>query len=159
MISVDNILVPVDFSPGSELALRYARFLADRFGAVLHVLHVWDLPDFLIPDTMVGGPPEESESVQLGEVVESEAERRLRDFVRDVHPQDLQVRLEFGSPSHKIIEVAHTQDIDLIVMATAGRLGLSAMLVSSCAAKVMRGAPCPVLTVRADQHLEVASAA
>lgn len=156
-MAVQNILVPVDFSPGSKLALRYARFLADRFDARLHVLHVWDLPAFLIPETMVGGP--DKESVPLAEVVESEAGRQLQDFVRDERPEDLRELLEFGSPSHKIIQVAREQEIDLIVMATAGRLGLSAMLISSCAAKVMRSAPCPVLTLRSDQQIEMESAA
>jgi nucleotide-binding universal stress UspA family protein len=144
---IRKILVPLDFSPPSDQALAYARALAADSGASLHVLHV-------VEDRLLSGPwPNE---VYLGELPKlratliGDAEERLRECAKLVEAEGVQVTCEvaIGGPTHTIVDAAATSDIDLIVMGTHGRTGLTHLLIGSVAERVIRHAPCPVLVVR-----------
>ena len=141
-----RILVPMDFSAPSDAALEYARTVAARFGASLHLLHVAEDPyralysaEAYVPD--VEGLREELIAAAIG---------RLKDRLRSSDVRELEPTTEalIGTPAWSIVEYAGAHDIDLIVMGTHGRGGMSHLLMGSVAERVVRTAPCPVLTVR-----------
>jgi nucleotide-binding universal stress UspA family protein len=146
MVSLTTILVPTDFSPPSEAALAYARALAESFGATIHVLHVIENPFLSMGPTELFVPAPQS----FAEELDGEALRRLD----ALFPGDDRARfgartvLRHGRPYVEIDDYAREHQIDLIVMGTHGRTALAHLLLGSVTEKVIRTAPCPVLTVR-----------
>jgi nucleotide-binding universal stress UspA family protein len=144
MPKVQRILVPVDFSEPSKKALEYALYFANRFDAKIDVLHVWKPAEYA-GDAMVTLTRSEPE-LTLSTFLRNHADRQLTAFLQDV-PHSNRM-LESGDPAQVIARVARESGYDLIVMGTHGRTGLSHMMVGSVAEKVVRLAPCPVLTYR-----------
>ena len=149
MITLKRILVPTDFSEPSAIALKYARAFAEAFGASLDVLHVMEDPFIYAPTSEGYVPP----SGMLEEM-----ERNTRERLNKVLPEDArkelraEVVLKKGSPFVEIVRYARENNVDLIVMGTHGRGPIAHMLMGSVAEKVVRKAPCPVLTVRHPEH-------
>jgi nucleotide-binding universal stress UspA family protein len=141
-----RILVPTDFSAPSDAALEYARSVATRFGASLHLLHVVEDPYRAVYSAEVYVPEIEG----LREEILGNALGRLHDRLtpQDVSQLDATTDAVIGTPAWSIVEYAGGRDIDLIVMGTHGRSGMSHLLMGSVAEQVVRTAPCPVLTVR-----------
>ena len=133
-----RILVPIDFSAPSDAALASARTLASTFGASLHVLHVMEN---VFLRAVVGDPHDLQVAArrQLNERLTDDDRRRLR-AVTVVEQSD--------EPADEIVSYARTANIDLIVMGTHGRSGVAHMLMGSVAERVVRSAPCPVMTMR-----------
>ncbi|HQY06602.1 MAG TPA: universal stress protein [Lacunisphaera sp.] len=132
---IQHILVPLDFSGKSRQALRYAVPLAEKFAAVVHLVHV--LP-----------PPTKSEQADLPRRKHA-AIKRLGDMAALLPPR-LRTgnAVLLGKPADEILALARRNNIDLIVLTTKGRTGLARALVGSTAESIMRHAPCPVLSVR-----------
>jgi nucleotide-binding universal stress UspA family protein len=141
-----RILVPLDFSTPSDAALDYARIVAARFGASLHLLHVAEDPYRALYSAEVFVPEMEG----LRDEILGDATGRLKDRLRDSEMTELHATAEaiIGTPASSIVEYAGGREIDLIVMGTHGRGGMSHLLMGSVAERVVRMAPCPVLTVR-----------
>ncbi len=145
MIHIQKILFPTDFSDTSSTALGHALMLADRFSAVLTMLHA-ATPDETEKD--IHFPEidpawdefEESLAEQLAQIIGAEPSHKLR-IDRVVHQN--------ADPIKEICSFADTNNIDLIIMGTHGRTGLSHLLSRSVAESVVRSASCPVMTVRA----------
>lgn len=146
MISFARILAPSDFSDHSAKALRYACGLAERFNAELHLIHVLSEivptgPDPLLIPVM---PPQFYE----------EDEQRALELLKDVlkpewgTPTSRTTVVRWGTPAESIVDYASECGADLLVIATHGRTGLSHVLLGSVAERIVREAPCPVLTVR-----------
>ena len=148
MINLKTILVPSDFSECSDAALRYGLELARRFDARLHLLHV-------VQDPLTQPWAAEGFSAPLFEVVadwRKEAMERLAALVPAADATRVTVEATVAFPFNEIIRCATENNIDLIVMGTHGRGGMSHMLLGSIAEKVIRRSPCPVLTVRHPQR-------
>ncbi len=148
MIDLKTILVPSDFSVCSDAALRYGLELARKFNASVHLLHV-------IQDPATQPWAAEGFAVPLLEVVDQwqkDALERLRTSMPAEDRARVIVECRIASPYPEILRYAAEHDIDLIVMGTHGRGGVTHMLLGSIAEKVIRRAPCPVLTVRHPQH-------
>jgi nucleotide-binding universal stress UspA family protein len=144
---ITRILVPVDFSSHSDRAFRYALRLANRFDASLELLHVIDNPiasGAWTAEVYVPNLPE------MLDTLRREAEKRLAVLKSDAGRGGVYVETDVltGQPAHTIVEHAQTGGFDLIVMGTHGRTGFSHLFVGSVAERVVRRAPCPVLTVR-----------
>jgi nucleotide-binding universal stress UspA family protein len=152
-----RILVPIDFSPPSDAALEYARSVAARYGASLHLLHVAEDPYRAFYSAEVYVPEIEG----LREEILSDTEKRLKDRLRPSDVTQLQATAGsiIGTPATSIVEYAGGHEIDLIVMGTHGRGGMAHLLMGSVAERVVRTAPCPVLTVREAQNATTAAAA
>lgn len=143
MIELERILCPVDFTDVTPYGLRPASALAIQYGAELSLLYVLNFPYPLV------GPY--SPNFELDHVyrdLEVEAAERMADLV-DGLPDGPEVRtmVARGTPARTIVEQAAEQSADLLVMPTHGRVGLDHLLSGSVAEKVLRLAPCPVLTV------------
>lgn len=152
MNQIQQILVATDFSETSQAAVRQATRLAETFQARLHVLHVVDqefgyehgrTEDF--PD---GGDC--NETLANVSLVQSVAHMRLHQVLTCEEVLRWRARLttRTGVPYVEIVRFAQDQGVDLIVMGTRGHGPLWSLLRGSVAEKVMRYAPCPVLTVR-----------
>jgi len=143
------MLVPVDFSPSSTAAIRYAVDLARAFDGTVHVLHAWEVPAYLRPDLTIWSG---EISATLSDQVRLGAQSAMREFsMTNGLEGNSAVTYEVvqGTPYNAILTVAKDGDFDLIVMGTHGRTGISHVLLGSVAEKVVRHARCPVLTIRA----------
>lgn len=148
MINLKTILVPSDFSECSEAALRYGLELARRFDAHLHLLHV-------VQDPLTQPWAAEGFSAPLFEMVDKwqkEAKERLAQAVPASDAARVTISATVAWPFAEILRYATEHNVDLIVMGTHGRGGVTHVLLGSIAEKVVRRAPCPVLTVRHPQR-------
>jgi nucleotide-binding universal stress UspA family protein len=146
MIVLTRILVATDFSQPSQKALLYGRAFAEKFGASLHVLHVVEEP-FVHAWTSQGylaALPSFRE--HLEREAREQMARAFPESERATGRAETAVRL--GQPYREIVGYAREKNVDLIVMGTHGRSHVAHLLMGSVAEKVVRAAPCPVLTVR-----------
>ena len=148
MITLKAVLVPTDFSECSDAALRYGAALAEAFGATLHLLNV-------VHDPYARPWAAEGFAAPIADLVadwEAQAQRRLTESIPAGAAARTVVRTAVGSPHLEITGYAARHGIDLIVLGTHGRGPLGHLLLGSVAERVVRSAPCPVLTVRHPQH-------
>ena len=151
MLNVKRLLCPVDLSETSQHALEQAAVVAAWFESRLTVQHVYSQVFLPIPSLAMPGY-----SADL--VVGEDDRRRLVDDVTEFAAParqagvDTDVIVEMGQPVPRILDLARALPADLIVMGTHGRGPVAHMLMGSVAEKVVRKAPCPVLTVRHPEH-------
>ena len=164
MIALKRILVPTDFSEASQAAVTYGVALARAFNAKLDLLHVAVRHEFEVSverqrviDTFLSGRAVAAFPIGLDESVQHAARELLGKILTAQEEKD--VRAEYvlrasgpGGPYIEIVRYAQDHVIDLIVMGTHGRGSVAHMLMGSVAEKVVRKAPCPVLTVRHPEH-------
>ena len=144
MLPLRKILCPTDFSEPSYEALKAANEFALHFSATLVLVYVvpivLDIPtsaDFFIPSDI--------------RTMEAEAEKALQEVVEKRLSQKLRIRtmLAIGDPADEIVSAAVDENADIIVIATQGRTGWRRLVSGSIAEKVVRLAPCPVLSIQA----------
>ena len=148
-MSISRILVPVDYSEHSRAAVEYGGHVAERFGATLDVIHVWDRPSYVPAEALVahaGGKK------SLVDMIRENAEAEMSEFLATCQAPAgvaLTHHLESGEPASTILRVAGERAADLIVAGTHGRTGVRHLLLGSVAEKLVRLAKVPVLTVPA----------
>ncbi len=163
--SFHSILVPVDFSPHSAEALRYAATFADRFTASLLVLHILPKnPKSMVrgerlssPDTvhhalscashLLANPHMATEAITVNP--HDRTYEALRSFLPpQLDREQVELRIVNGRPCEEILFLARQEQVDLIVMGTHARMGLEYLAMGSVAEQVVRMSPCPVFTVK-----------
>jgi nucleotide-binding universal stress UspA family protein len=142
MILLKRILVATDFSEASDAAMDYGRSLAQTFGSSLHLLHVTE-NHFLRPTA--------ADPSQITAATHQRLSDRLTDHDRAALHATTALKTS-DHPAEEIVEYAKMHRIDLIVMGTHGRGAVAQLLVGSVAERVVRTAPCPVLTVRSHER-------
>lgn len=152
-MNIKSILFPTDFSEYNSAALEYATKLAAESGATLHLIHVHDTRDL---STAMG------EASYLYAAKWDDDRRRAEERLKKITPKDPSLAYEhhalLGLPDAEIVGFAADHHVDLIVMASHGRSGLSRLVMESIAEGVMRKATCPVLVVK-QPHVEDAAKA
>lgn len=142
-MNIKKILFPTDFSEHSDAALAFASFLAAKFGATLHIVNVFDTRVFSSQTDVISAA-----FASEWQAARHEAERELIETV----PPDQGVAFKHhplvGVPDSEILHAALDQWVDIIVMASHGRTGISRLLMGSVAEAVLRRASCPVLIVK-----------
>ncbi|MEA5387198.1 universal stress protein [Haloarculaceae archaeon H-GB11] len=136
----DSVLVPTDGSDGSERAVEHAVDLATQYDATLHTLYV-------VESTRLSGL---SDSDGVLESLEDAGRRAVDEVVSLAHAEDvdsIEASVARGVPHEAILTYVDDRDIDLVVMGTHGRSGLSKDLLGSVTEKIVRSASVPVLTV------------
>jgi nucleotide-binding universal stress UspA family protein len=144
-----KILLPVDFSDYSKPALERAAALAKCLGAEVHILHVWEFPEPLPLDSAA---QKRFDSKAFAAVVQAHAQERLDALMAEASALGVTISRKLsvpGHPSQAIVDIARDEAYDLIVLGTHGRTGFKRTVLGSIAEKVVRHAPCPVLTIRA----------
>lgn len=161
-----HVLVPTDFSQPARQALRYAVEVAALHQAKLTLLHV--LPPHSATDVYYAsacpeapqstgdprldalfGSHSPSEPAVVRSDPDQDALTQLRDLMADTFHGMWEAEVARGQPANAIVRFAQARDVDLIVMGTHGRTGLQHVFLGSVAEKVVRQAPCPVVTIGA----------
>jgi universal stress protein A len=146
MPTIRRILVPTDFGDCSTPALRFAVDLAEKFGAELVLLHVVQDLALAMPDAVMPTP---LPSPDLGQLIEA-GKSGLANLIERENLARFSPRTEVrvGSPVAEIVAAAGDLKADLLCVGTHGRTGLAHLLLGSQAERIIREAPCPVLTVK-----------
>ena len=149
MIALRKILFPTDFSEPSDHALEYALSLAMEYEATLMLLHVIEEFHYSAYYEDLNAPPE-----RIYAEVLKEAEERMERLVFEEMKGKVAVEqvIRRGEPFSEVVQAAREEEVDLIVMGTHGKTGLSHALMGSTAERVVRLAPCPVLTSRSPEY-------
>jgi nucleotide-binding universal stress UspA family protein len=151
VIALERILVATDFSDQANAALSWGLEFAGRFGAALHVLHVPQNPyikTFGAENFAAIAPGRQRQ-------IEEDARRHLDEWLAAAKASGSSIVpavLTSATPALAIVDYARDHDINLIVMGTHGRDALARLVVGSVAARVVRLAPCPVLTLKNSEH-------
>ncbi|MDH7603322.1 MAG: universal stress protein [Melioribacter sp.] len=142
---IDKILVPIDFSDYSKNALKYAVQFAKHFNSSMYLIYVIE-PIIYPADFSMGQVAIPSMDTNI----QSRAEEELNNLAKNYVDPSIKVEIiiKTGKPFVEINETAKEKDIDLIIIATHGHTGVEHLLFGSTAEKVVRKAPCPVLTLR-----------
>jgi nucleotide-binding universal stress UspA family protein len=142
-LKLNRILVPLDFSEESSQALAYAVALAADMDAKITLLHVIE-PVYASAEPGLANIPQPIPGEERAD------EKRLHKIAAEFIPKGLfdKAMVRFGAPYHEISTAAKRLNAGLIAITTHGRTGLSHVLLGSTAERVVRHAPCPVLTVR-----------
>lgn len=148
MSTILRILVATDFSETSARAVSYAIEMAEKFNAELHVVHVLETQVPLMVDGIAWLPP------AMIEAADKSAASQLERVIPEEDRKKLVVKLHLcrGAPYLEITRYARDHKMNLIVLGTHGRGAIAHVLLGNVAEKVVRTAPCPVLTVRHPQH-------
>jgi len=146
-MAIKTILVPTDFSEASQSALKYAKEIADTCGASLRLLHVVEIPVLPYGYTDLYPPPPQ----EYFDQVERAAGEQLNASMsaEDCAKYRAERILLRGGPASEILKYLESApDVDLVVMATHGRGAIGKWMMGSVADKIVRGAPCAVVTLR-----------
>ena len=146
MTDLNKILVPTDFSDASAAALAYACTLADAMHAEICVLHTVETPYPLNVAVDFYTPPEafvEGRERHAGALLDAQLTPEQKQRYHAV------MELRRGNPAEQILQYLHEHAaVHLVVMATHGRGGVARLMMGSVADKIVRMAPCPVVTIR-----------
>jgi nucleotide-binding universal stress UspA family protein len=157
-MKLTRILAPTDFSKYSGFAMEWAAYMAQCMKADLLLLHVLTEEEGKIIEEVIG----EGAVVQIPrgirQNVVEERQKRMIDQYEMVVSREIKASLKveqmirIGVPFLEIVRVAKERDVDLIVLGTHGRTGLSHALIGSVAEKVVHHAHCPVLSIKHPQY-------
>lgn len=151
VIHPQRILWPTDFSTLSSLGARYAQAIRQVFKSEVHVVHVFTpVLTADIATSLPAGVPVTYDETELIEL----CRERLRAVVQEQFQPADDVRSEviLGQPWSSICDYAREQKIDLLIVPTHGRTGLTRVLIGSTADRIVQHAPCPVLVVKQSQQ-------
>ncbi len=144
-LTIKKILVPIDFSDYSKSALKYSQEFSKYFDAEIILIYVIE-PMIYPPDFSMGQIAIPSIDIELDKRAKEELEKlKHNEISPDVKSQ---IVIKTGKPFVEIIQTASELDVDLIIIATHGHTGVEHILFGSTTEKVVRKAPCPVLTLR-----------
>jgi nucleotide-binding universal stress UspA family protein len=145
VIEIKKILVPTDFSESARHALQYALTLAHSFGARITLLHVVENVTVSYASDLFPVP-----MAEVFEEVSGYARKEIAALAAELRARNIEVaeRVAQGKPAVEILRAAREDAIDLIVLGTHGRGVLDHALFGSTTERVVRKAPCPVLTCR-----------
>jgi len=152
-MKLKNILFPTDFSRCADQALTHAVYLAEKYQAALHLLHVVTL----FEDQPGVLSEELAETEELVKKLEDKAEIELNNAANAHANDDMEIIVKQKraiSAAPAILEYASKNAIDLIVMGTQGKRGIEHLLLGSAAEEVIRSAECPVFTIRESEEIK-----
>jgi len=144
-LEIKKILVPIDFSDYSKNSLKYAVNFADQFNSEITLIYVVE-PVIYPLDFSMGQIAIPSVNAEW----DLKAKEELEKLAKQEIPESFKVsvKIKTGKPFLEIIDTAAEENVDLIIIATHGHSGVEHILFGSTAEKVVRKAPCPVLTLR-----------
>jgi universal stress protein A len=144
-----RILVPIDFSEHSKKTVSCAMSLASRDDAIVHLLHVFQISDYVV--TPFARRKQQTDQVKSQiDIAEQAARESLGAFEQQFQNRGIKVEayIRVGYPFDEIVAMAQHFNVDLIVIGAHGCSGITRLLVGSTAERVVEHAPCPVLVVK-----------
>jgi nucleotide-binding universal stress UspA family protein len=148
-MDVKKVITPIDFSDNSKLIAESAAYLAGKFGASLHLVFIVqnfeDYSGFFVPQMSM--PNLEQDLIEGAEERMSSFCAEQEVFFKNAGVTEITHHVFLGDVAEQIVEFAAKNDGDLIVMGTHGYKGLEKIMFGSVADKVVRSAPCPVMTI------------
>jgi nucleotide-binding universal stress UspA family protein len=142
---INKILVPIDFSDYSKNALKYAADFALNFKAKIYLIYVIE-PIIYPADFSIGQVTIPTPDVDMHSRAQTELDALAKTFIES--SVDVETIIKSGKPFVEIVETATEKDVDLIIIATHGHTGVEHLIFGSTAARVIKKAPCPVLSLR-----------
>ena len=142
MMEPKKILVPSDLSARSELGIAYAGMLAKHLGAELVIMVNVNLPERAVLEEVAA-----SEHLSIEEAGEAALRSAARENAPSV-PASFEVRFR-DFPAEGILEVAASENVDMIVIPSHGRSGMTRWMLGSVAEKIARSADVPIVIVPA----------
>src|SRR5262252_7479937 len=146
-MQIKRVLVPVDFSPQSTLAVNNGVALARKFGAKLTLLHVVEPPGALLHTLHLYTAPTQADKAEMERMEQAEKKLPLQVSPEDQDDLDVSFIVRFGKAEHEIKTVAAEEDADVVVMGTQGRGFLERLFIGSVALALLRSLGIPVFTV------------
>ncbi|MEI7695413.1 MAG: universal stress protein [Chlorobium sp.] len=145
MFKIHTILCPVDFSDASRKAVQYAKEFASSMGSRVHLLNVVEPRPMAVDITM--------NYIPLEGDLQNAAKEDLQLVLLEFQQAGLKVdsSIEIGNPSDVILDKSRELDVNLVIMGSHGKKGLSRLIMGSVAETVVRKANCPVLIVKAEE--------
>jgi universal stress protein A len=158
MYKIKKILAPVDLSNLSKLGVRYALEIANSQEADVLIYNIITVEETPFPQGAEEWVATQTEVPKLKKTLDRR-KKQLERFVADefadlTNPNRVRLEVEIGTPYKKIVEKAKQEGVDMIVMSTHGRTGVMHMLIGSVTERVVRRAPCPVLSVPPPQKVK-----
>ena len=149
IMDVKKVITPIDFSDNSKLIAESAAYLAGKFGASLHLVFIVqnfeDYSGFFVPQMSM--PNLEQDLIEGAEERMSSFCAEQEAFFKNAGVTEITHHVFLGDVAEQIVEFAAKNNGDLIVMGTHGYKGLEKIMFGSVADKMVRSAPCPVLTI------------
>ncbi len=142
MVEINKVVVPVDFSSATDKVVDYATSVADKLGA--HVIFFHVVNDFQGYDMLLVHPS----FVEMSEELKKKSKQRIAALVEDYKQlkNGASGEVAVGDAAEEIVQFAEQEKADMIIIGTHGVKGLERILMGSTAEKVVKKAPCPVLT-------------
>ncbi len=146
---IKKVVTPVDFSDNAKIIAESAAYFAGRFNGSMHLVFVVqnfeDYSGFFVPQMTI--PTLEGELVESAEKKMASFCDELEDFCSKAGVSELHFKVLMGDVAEQIVGHADELEADLIIMGTHGYKGLEKIMFGSVADKVVRSAPCPVMTI------------
>lgn len=147
--NISKILIPVDFSETSLIAIRHGAYMAQQTGSGLHLLHVVNAhyvsQDIFLPVVNI----QDQDKIQS---IASEKLNQLKDTIKKDFNVDATCHIKVGPPSNEISKAAKDLNISIIVMGTHGYSPVEELVIGSTALKVITKAPCPTMAMSGSAH-------
>lgn len=151
MIELKQILYPTDFSEYADHARMYVTEMAKAFNSKVILMHTIQAPSHyeVAYNYELALNPEE-----IGEKRQKAADKKINEIAQKIREEGVEVEtlITLGSPFVDIVSTARKQEVDLVILSTHGWGFIKHVLMGSTAERVVRKAPCPVLTVRKEEH-------
>lgn len=150
-----TILVPTDFSEHANHALDLAKQLALKHEMAIHLLHIVEQPGSQYITPVIGGAHDQMENVFVLRLIEK-VKAKMQETANELAQQGIKTtfKVKIGNPFKQIASQIKGENYHLIVMGTQGASGLDEVMVGSNTEKVIRHAPCPVVTLKEKADLE-----
>jgi nucleotide-binding universal stress UspA family protein len=148
MVTYKNVLFCTDFSANAQAALPYAIDLAKKYGAALHLVHVYQEPEHVAE--LETSPSIKSDWVRVAHLLGTEKDKKLKEICENITKEmgSCLPKMLRGKPHTEILRYARESGVDLIVMGSHGLSGLEQVLFGSTADRVMRESSCDVLIIK-----------
>jgi nucleotide-binding universal stress UspA family protein len=148
MVAYKNVLYCTDFSENAKAALPFAIDIAKKYGATLHIVHVYQDPAHLAEFEISSNV--KTDWIRVAHALGTETEKKLKVFCSETanEMKSCQYRMLRGRAHAEIVRYAKENNIDLIVLASHGLSGWEHVLFGSTAERVVRESPVPVLVIK-----------
>ncbi len=146
---IERILVPIDFSEMTEAVIEHACYLGRQLGSRLTLMHVVHVPPLAEASTWLDPVISPSIEQDIRKQMKEKSTSRMTEIAESCKAEGVETDtvIKIGIPFDEIIKAIGDRDIDLVVMGTHGRTGLSHIIIGSVAERVVRRAPCSVFCI------------